>query len=291
MTVPVRFARGIINGPRYRSPGERMGAGAPSLGHVTAMNLDEQLRRAFDALSDRLKDDLAARAKTLSDELTAAAEAERAEAVAEAARNAWAAAERESNQRLVSRVSETEVTLRADAQRREAAAAERLLVAIQAIDRGQSLSEILLALVTAAAAEAHRTATLLRKDARLQSWRMTGFDDAMSALDLAVAESGILGDATRTGKVIRTGPPPAFAALPPDRPAVAIPLVMSGQIFAVLYADQGATDEKINDAWMATLEVLTRHAARALEAVTAVRLAQVASERAKLPDGQIRIRN
>jgi len=256
------------------------------------MTLDEQLRRAFETLAERVRDEVAARGRTLVDELTAAAEAARAEAVAGAAKDAQSAAEREAGERLSQRLAAAETTLRADAQRREAAAATRLLAAIQAMDRGQSLSDILNALVDGTAAEAKRAAMFLRKDGRLQSWRLAGFGDTgQGGIDLPMPESGMLGEAIRTGALVKDGVAPAFAALPPDRPAAAIPLVMSGQVFAVLYVDQGDSHEIGGESWTATLEVLSRHAARALEAVTALRLAQVASDRAKVPEGQLRIRN
>ncbi len=259
---------------------------------MASITLDEQLRRAFALLADRVRDDLVGRSGTLVEELTAAADAERADA-AEAAKDTWSAAEREAAERLRSSVAHAEAIVRADAQRRETAAAERLLAAIHALDRGQSLSEILHALVDSAAAEATRAAIFLRKDARLEGWRLAGFGDltAAAGLEFAVAESGLLGEAVRTGTVVRTRLAPAFAALPADRPAVAIPLVMSGQVIAVLYADQGTGEEMAGDAWVATLEVLARHASRALEAVTALRLAQISSERSKLPEGMLRIRN
>jgi hypothetical protein len=259
---------------------------------MTAMTLDEQLRRAFEALAERVRDEVASRGKALVEELTAAAEAERAEAVAGAVKDAQSAAQREAAERLSQRLAAAETTLRVDARRHEEAAASRLLAAIQAMDRGQSLSDILNALVDGAAAETRRAAMFLRRDGRLQSWRLAGFGDTgQGAVDLAMAESGLLGEAARTGAIVKDGVAPAFAALPPDRPAAAIPLVMSGQVFAVLYADQGVSGDSGGESWTATLEVLSRHAARALEAVTALRLAQVASERAKVPEGQLRIRN
>lgn len=263
---------------------------------MTATTLNQQLRHAFDGLAERVRDEVTFRGQSLLEGLMAAAEAERAEAVARATKDVQAAAEQEAGERLSQRLAAAETslrtTLRVDAQHHEEAAAARLLAAVQAMDRGQSLSEILNALVDGAAAEAKRAAMFLRKDGRLQSWRLAGFGDAgQSAVDLAIPESGMLGEAARTGALVKDTVPPAFAALPPDRPAAAIPLVMSGQVFAVLYADQGASGEIEGEAWRATLEVLSRHAARALEAVTALRLAQVASERAKVPDGQLRIRN
>jgi hypothetical protein len=57
---------------------------------------------------------------------------------------------------------------------------------------------------------------------------------------------------------------------------------MSGQVVAVLYADQGPADDPQRDAtmaWPATLEVMGRHAARCLEALTAFKAARVLTER------------
>ncbi len=75
---------------------------------------------------------------------------------------------------------------------------------------------------------------------------------------------------------------------------------MSGHIVAVLYADQGAgTDENTTGnpeegsanaqpalGWRDRLEVLTRHAARCLEAITALKAARVLLERPDLPAGR-----
>ena len=70
-----------------------------------------------------------------------------------------------------------------------------------------------------------------------------------------------------------------FAELLPDRPALAVPLVMSGRVFGVLYADQEASEVVARASWPATIEVLARHAARSLETVTAGRLAQLSESR------------
>jgi hypothetical protein len=61
---------------------------------------------------------------------------------------------------------------------------------------------------------------------------------------------------------------------------------VSGQVVAVLYADQGMENPAEFDrgeAWPATLEVMARHAARCLESVTAFRSAQVLTERPDVP--------
>ncbi len=62
---------------------------------------------------------------------------------------------------------------------------------------------------------------------------------------------------------------------------LAVPIPLSGQVVAVLYADQAA-DEAARDGhpeslvvWPAILEVLARHATRSLEATTAFRAAQL----------------
>ena len=63
---------------------------------------------------------------------------------------------------------------------------------------------------------------------------------------------------------------------------LAVPVPMSGQVVAVLYADEGpsnASDRELGVGWPAALEVMARHAARCLEAITAFRAAQVLTER------------
>ena len=76
---------------------------------------------------------------------------------------------------------------------------------------------------------------------------------------------------------------PSFAELPPGRELLAVPVQMSGQVVAVLYADQGTTQSAGNLLWPMSLELMARHAARCLEAITAYRAAQVLTERPELP--------
>lgn len=248
------------------------------------MTLDDQLRRAFETLAARLREDVAAHAVSAVEEVIATAEAERAEAVAQAVRDAWAAAERDVAGRLTATRAEAEAQVRAEFETDEHAARDRMLGAIRSMDRAESLSEILDVLVSSASAEAARAGILLCEGDRLRSWRCAGFGARLNdsgALTLSLADGGIVADAAETGYVASAGgsspsEAPAFADLPQGRRAVAVPLQMSGQVFAVLYADQGPLGDSRNDAWpAATLEVLARHAARSLEAVTAYRLSQV----------------
>lgn len=165
------------------------------------------------------------------------------------------------------------------------AVSQRLADAIRAIDRARSLSEILDTLTSCAGRETARVAVLLVSGAQLRGWRFLGFGaavDGMQRFEMAVDQSGIIAEAVRTAAPVSTdgaaaASPPPFA-LPPGRESLAMPVSLSGQVVAVLYGDQGTGDRGDRDvrfAWPATLEVMARHAARCLEAVTTFRAAQV----------------
>jgi hypothetical protein len=270
------------------------------------MPFDEQLRRAFDTLTDRLRDEIAGALNGVADELAAAAQADRDRAANEAANDARADAERDTasrigeaeraaDARLFEAVAAAEAAARGNGRVADLAASERLLNAIRAIDRATSLSEILDTLITAAGREASRVGILLVRGATAVGWRFVGFGgfgfpaDAAHGtsftLDLPGA-SGVVGDAVRTGAAASSDTAgglsqPPFE-LPDGRERVALPIPMSGQVVAVLYADQGAADDPQRDvaiAWPSILEVLTRHAARSLEALTAFKAARVLTER------------
>lgn len=256
------------------------------------MEFDEQLGRAFDQLAVRLREEIAGHLNAAVAELSASVDSDRARAVTEATRQAWTVAERDVSERLAGSLAAAEARARADFEANAVAATERLLDAIRALDRAQSLSDILDALVLSACNEASRAAIVLPEGSHLRGWRFIGFDASLTqtaGIQLSFEEAGIMADAAETGRVVRAGAPawsrssvssaPRFAELPPDRPALAVPLVMSGQVFAVLYADQGSSGDIARDSWPATIEVLARHAARSLEAVTVGRLAQVVVSR------------
>ena len=312
------------------------------------MPFEDDLRRQFETLTDRIREEVTRQLAIASSELTASLDADRSaavrqavseartaaerdaavrtsEAVAVAERDAAvrtseavAAAERDAAVRTSEAVAAAEARARAagreegrldglaegrqggreeahaEARGIERAAGERLVEAVRAIGRARSLSEILDALAAGASREAARVGVLLIRGEQIQGWRFIGFGPALadaSRFELPLAEAGIIADAARTGEAASadSGPraaAPAFAELPPGREMLAVPVPMSGQVVAVLYADQ-ASDPPDRDApspvpcaaWQAGLEVLARHAARCLEAITAVRAAQVFSER------------
>jgi hypothetical protein len=263
---------------------------------MTSGAFDDELRRAVDSLSDRLRSELTDHLNAIVAQVTRAAETERATAIADAVAQARADAARqldevraEADRQIAEKLRELET---ADAQARAAALAEqtrqhadevsaaaRLVEAIQLIDDARSLSEILDTLVSCTRREAARAGVLLVREPVLRGWRFVGFDpslDNASALEVPIDAAGLVGDAVRT-RTTALGRSPAlpasFAQLPAGREAIAVPLLLEGKPVAVLYADEGAGDPA-RPLRKGVVEVLTRHAARALEAITAFRTAQ-----------------
>ncbi len=210
------------------------------------------------------------------------------------AEEAMAEARSEAAQEVADARNEVEQATGTALRTSELAASERLADAIRGMDRARSLSEILDTLASCAGREAARVSVLLVREGDLRSWRFIGFGparDEAGSVALPVSDAGILAEAVRTGSTISgdsaaRATAPAFARLPPGREMLAVPLPMSGQVVAVLYADQGIdepADADLRVTWPATLEVMARHAARCLEAVTAFRAAQVLTERPDVP--------
>src|SRR3954469_24708290 len=72
------------------------------------MAFDEQFRSTLETLADRLREEIATHVAKTAEELTAAVEAERSSAAAEAARESWATAEQEVSARLTSTLAAAE---------------------------------------------------------------------------------------------------------------------------------------------------------------------------------------
>jgi hypothetical protein len=156
------------------------------------------------------------------------------------------------------------------APKRDETALSRLADALRAIDYAKSLTDILETLATAASNESARAGVFLITGDRLRSFRLFGFparfEDA--PIDLPLARAGVLADAIqqRTAATTTVGP---FDELPPDVKAVAFPLVLAGSPIGALYAE-GAD--------VPAVEILTRFASRALEALTALKTARAVAE-------------
>jgi len=198
------------------------------------MSFDEQLRRAFETLADRLHDEMGRQVQTVIDELTAAAQADRDQAVAGAL-----------EQQPVPEVAIPQPVVTGDAD-----APARLLDAIRTIDGAHRLSDILDALVSAAAREADRVAVLIVRGRGYTGWRSMGFDPPFNR-----------------GESVE---------LPPGAPVT--PIAISGQAVAVLYTENSEPKASSSEAGTpnAALEILTRHAARCLESMTAFKAARAA---------------
>jgi len=274
------------------------------------MSFNEQLQQAFDTLSDRLREELARQTRAVVDELAKAAHADRDRAVQEAARAERDRAADETARAVDAAKQEAAEAARtaADAARTAAQAAaagaraelrsadltarERLLAAIRTMDRARSLTEVFDALSVGAEREAARAAVLLVRDSTLHSWRFTGFGpsfDAPHDLQVPVDNSGVIAEALRSltaasATNLQRIPAPPFD-LPGGRARMAFPLTIAGQPVAVLYADEGPENGPAADGkagWAVAVEILGRHAARSLEALTAFKTAAILTDRAPL---------
>jgi hypothetical protein len=209
------------------------------------MTFDEQLRRAFETLNDRLQDDIRREVQMAVDEAVAAKSA------AETAR-ALDAADKNT----------------------------RLLDSVQWLSRARSLGETLDTLASAAAREAARVAVLTIRGGRAHGWRFIGFGalDEAPPINLVFDDAGIIATAARDNVVAVGQPAPAFAGLKPGVPSLAVPLALAGDVVAILYADAGipnpespSPESRLN---AGALEILARYAARGIEAMTAFKVAR-----------------
>jgi hypothetical protein len=161
------------------------------------------------------------------------------------------------------------------------ALAEGLLESVRAITEARSLTDTLSALATAGAARAPRTALFIVNDRggvrELQGWRASGFDPSPALLRLPADDGGLLATvvSSRTALTTATVSPPAFASLPSSRAGLAVPITVGGKSVAVLYADDGASDEvEAPASWPEALQILAAHASVCLSHITAVRTTQ-----------------
>lgn len=266
-------------------------------GELSSSLNDEQARAHAEAAEEKERA-LAQAAHAHEDALDRARREAREEAEREAAERLLAAraevreeAERAAHERLTAARTEDRDLARTEAlelARAEREAADlggglRLLEAIRALDRARSLSETLDTLAGCAGREAARVAVLLVRGDLLRGWRFVGFGadlDGAANFEAPLAVAGVIGDAVRTGaaastdSAVQTLPPP-FGALPPGCETLALPVAVGEHVVAVLYADQGAHAAERGMSWPVALEIMTRHAARSLEAMTACRAAQI----------------
>jgi hypothetical protein len=177
-------------------------------------------------------------------------------------------------------VRESVTAARVGERETEMAAVSRLLESIRGLDGASSLSEVLDALGLAAGREASRAAVLVLRSDRLLGWKLAGFgprDSQPKLIDLGLPEAGVLGLAVGSARPVTTrdtqsaAEGPAFAHLPADRMGLAVPVIVGGRVVAVVYADgvtQDGREQVVPSSWPEVIEILARHAARCLEALT-----------------------
>lgn len=213
------------------------------------MTFDEQLQRALDTFTSRLREEVTHQVRAVGDELAAAARADQVSA-------------------------------------ERAPSAGRLVDGIRALSGARSLSEVLDTLVNCAGQEAARTGVLLVRGDRFHAWRFLGFDPSIAnadAFDIAWSDAGVIAHAVRSAAVASpaldaSDGAPAFAQLPAGRACVALPIAIGGHVVAVLYADAGQNSGTSNlepgTLNPEPLEILALFAAQRLEALTAIKAAR-----------------
>lgn len=162
-------------------------------------------------------------------------------------------------------------------------AAERLSAvarAVSAMDEATTLSEVLDALASGLSAQAARSAVLVFKGEQARVWRRNGFADTPSE----VGDALVLADHADLKALVESATPAylegrgdeapllGVATLPDGASGLAVPVAIGGQVAALVYADAGAEPVRPSfPGWGDLVEVLARHAARCLEALTAMR--------------------
>lgn len=307
-----------------------------------AQRAEEELARVeaeLAARTERFETDLAAQLAeqtALTAQVQAAAQAQ---AAAESAAAAQAADAAQSAGDQVRRAADS------------AGALERLVSGFRTLDEGQSLSQLLDILAVQVGRNASRAAIFVvrgqpQQGAVLQGWAFSGFNGApidARSLSVPLDKLPALADVVMQGgrsEVHTAGfaaadvNPLAFMSVPRAQVGVAVPVLVGGQVAAVVYGDDGAAAPSSQDgddeaasasasesssssasfeasgsdsapgsasvstvvpsvavpsvvvpsvSWADALELLARHAARCLEAQTAIRAARLSSSAQPAP--------
>ncbi len=268
----------------------------------------EEIKRTAEAHVSELRSTLqaqleevrrAAQAQTEEERRRARAEVDKAKAEVEAVRYdaekarraAQVEAERVLKEQLAAaraeaakQIEEAVGRTRTDAGQPDLAQTVDLVDAVRALDEAQSLGDLLDALAECAGRKVERAAVLVVRGDHLRGWRLSGFayEGSARSIDLDLDAAGLAGTVVRTGvsvsrpiveprheKGSRQPALPGFAQDAGARHALALPIIVVGHVVAVLYADAPRLENRsAASRWPAVLEVLARHASRALEAIT-----------------------
>lgn len=160
---------------------------------------------------------------------------------------------------------------------------ERLLGAVRRLDEANSLTAILDTLAKGASAETSRVAILLVDGDTLKPWSAHGFASGAGPTDIPIGASGVL-TATVALKqtsyvkpmIARDFTTPVFMQVPVGHTGLVVPMIVGGDVVAVLYADDVGREEEQVDSpiWTEEIDLLVRHAALRLENLTSARTAE-----------------
>lgn len=158
----------------------------------------------------------------------------------------------------------------------------RLVTAIRMIDEAATLRGILEGLGRGAAMEAARVAVMLIDGDVLRPFADFGFASGARPADLRLDEAPLVARAIHERLRIslasaRSSELPPFMRQAPGAAGLATPVIVGGDVVALLYAEgpARAAEGTAGPVWMEHVEVLSRHAAARLEAVTSRRTVEV----------------
>jgi len=187
-------------------------------------------------------------------------------------------------ERTLTALAELEATLAAAPKPEEVLG--RVVDGVRRLDQASSLTDVLNALAEVAGGEAQRAGVVIVEGERIRGWRFVGFEPTLPSarqVDLALVDAGIVGEAAQSAasqSVVAGADPaadgavPSFMTLPSGANAVAVPVMVGGDVSAIVYGDDGGGEPAAG--WRESIEILARHAGHCLEGLTALRLAQLA---------------
>lgn len=161
---------------------------------------------------------------------------------------------------------------------------ERLLDAFRRIDEASSLTSILHALKQAVESEASHVAILVVDNDVLRPFATSGFAAGQIPESIVIGSSGVLAATVALKQtsyvkplIVRDLTTPSFMQVPVGHTGLVVPVIVGGDVVAVLYADDSGRDEEQVDSpvWAEEIDLLVRHAAIRLENLTSVRTAEV----------------
>jgi hypothetical protein len=249
------------------------------------MTFEEQLTRAFETLTERLRGEIHQHVQRTSAELVAAAPYDRDPKVIEAARQelevAVAAVRQETHDAAWHEAHEQGFAAGRDAGRREAQVEsapvtvsppgddfQRLANAMRAIDAAGSLAEMLDTLVSLGNQQASHATVWLLRSGQLRRWDPSGAEDGRTSAVQPLDAGGPIADAAASNATAR------------DEHVMAVPIALAGQVVAIFSANRESPNGSVHPP-ADGLELLVRYTAKSLEALTAFKTARALTEHAE----------